>query len=154
MGSPGKRICLDASFLIPCVVAEDHSDSALAILERWAAARAVLLAPSFMIWEVGSVLRRKVAQGVLLAEQGRAALDLVLDLPVTSVDGGAVAAAAWRIAERFDLPVLYDAAYLAVAEVEGAEFWTADAELVRRVGRALQYVRLLGRDSAEDAERG
>jgi predicted nucleic acid-binding protein len=34
------------------------------------------------------------------------------------------------IAEQFSLATLYDAAILAVAELESAEFWTADQSLL------------------------
>jgi predicted nucleic acid-binding protein len=38
----------------------------------------------------------------------------------------AIGAIIWAIAQQFSLATLYDAAILAVAELESAEFWTAD----------------------------
>ncbi|WP_243113653.1 hypothetical protein [Desulfofundulus salinus] len=46
---------------------------------------------------------------------------------------------AWKISRYFDLPTLYDAAFMAVAEVvaertrEECEYWTADEKLVSAV---------------------
>lgn len=56
---------------------------------------------------------------------------------------------AWKISRYFDLPTLYDAAYLAVAEVieertgEACEFWTADERLINSLGGKRKYVMLL-----------
>jgi len=50
---------------------------------------------------------------------------------------------AWEIAEELGMPTIYDAVYLAVAELRGAIFWTADDKLFARA-RARPYVRLLG----------
>jgi predicted nucleic acid-binding protein len=53
----------------------------------------------------------------------------------------------WRamdLAERFSLPAVYDAHYLALAERLGGEFWTADRRLVEAVQGALPWVRLVG----------
>ncbi|WP_338835555.1 hypothetical protein [Neomoorella thermoacetica] len=56
----------------------------------------------------------------------------------------------WDIAAKENLPTLYDAAYLAVAEItakdsrETCEFWTADERLVNTLGERKKYVKLLG----------
>ena len=52
----------------------------------------------------------------------------------------------WRaleLAERFSLPAVYDAPYLALAEGLGGEFWTADGALARTVQPAMPWVRLV-----------
>ncbi|WP_238473188.1 type II toxin-antitoxin system VapC family toxin [Desulforamulus profundi] len=60
-----------------------------------------------------------------------------------------VANLAWKISRNFNLPTLYDAAFLAVAETvtlrtgEECEFWTADEKLVNSLNGKKGYVNLL-----------
>ena len=49
----------------------------------------------------------------------------------------------WAIAEQFSLATLYDAAFLAVAELEEAEFWTADQSLLNTLTPRPAYVKKL-----------
>lgn len=54
---------------------------------------------------------------------------------------------AWEIAEQYQLPTLYDAAFLACAESVGAncQFWTADKTLLNQLGQNRPtYIRELG----------
>lgn len=137
--------------MVSCVTREATSEAALRLLETWLAQRAVLVAPSFMLWEVGSVLKKKVHRGLVSPPMGQAALEAALELGVTPIQGAAVTRTAWRLAHRLGLPVLYDASYLAVAEITNAEFWTADKQLVRSLGERLSYVRLLNPEADLDA---
>jgi predicted nucleic acid-binding protein len=50
---------------------------------------------------------------------------------------------AWAIAAQNDLTTLYDAAFLACAELFGAEFWTADRVLVNSLSPCPDYIRSL-----------
>ena len=62
---------------------------------------------------------------------------------------------AWQISCPHDLPTLYDAAFLAVAEMaaeatgEVCEFWTADERLVNSLLGSHPYVRLLASHTEE-----
>ena len=63
--------------------------------------------------------------------------------------GAAIMERAWRISCSHDLPTLYDAAFLAVAETvaeatgEGCDFWTADERLVNSLRGGCPYVQAL-----------
>lgn len=139
-----KTVCLDASFVVYCVTPTVGSAKAIDLLEAWRSEGAELIAPAFMIWEVGSALKKLCQRGELTQDVAVKGLDLALELPVRTVHGEDIVRSAWRLAERFNLSVLYDACYLAVTEAEGGEFWTADQKLVRQLNGALPYVRLLG----------
>ena len=54
----------------------------------------------------------------------------------------------WELAVELGLTT-WDAAYLALAESLGAEFWTADRDLARRARRRFPWVRLLGEADAD-----
>jgi len=55
----------------------------------------------------------------------------------------AIGAIIWAIAQQFSLATLYDAAILAVAELESAEFWTADQSLLNTLTPCPGYVQKL-----------
>jgi len=64
------------------------------------------------------------------------------------VDDYAIRDRAWEIARAFDMPTLSDAAFMAVTELAAGPaartFWTADAALIRSLGRRRPpYVREL-----------
>jgi len=48
------------------------------------------------------------------------------------------------MATRLNLPAAYDAYYLALAEMLGCEFWTADKKLCNTVKDSLPWVKFLG----------
>jgi predicted nucleic acid-binding protein len=51
---------------------------------------------------------------------------------------------AWEIATAFGFATVYDATYLALAELRGCEFWTADERLFNQVTDKLFFVKWLG----------
>ena len=55
----------------------------------------------------------------------------------------AIEAIIWAIAQQFSLATLYDAAILAVAELESAEFSTADESLLNTLTPCPAYVQKL-----------
>ena len=55
----------------------------------------------------------------------------------------AIGAIIWAIAQHFSLTTLYDGEILAVAELESAEFWTADESLLNTLTPCLGYVQKL-----------
>jgi predicted nucleic acid-binding protein len=55
----------------------------------------------------------------------------------------AIGSITWAIAQQFSLTTLYDAAILAVAELESAEFCTADESLLNTLTPCPAYVQKL-----------
>jgi predicted nucleic acid-binding protein len=129
----------------------DLSDAAADLVRR-ALAAARLIAPAFAWAEIGSVLRKKVRQGLLHREQAETLWASLAQLPIEFVDTPALRGRTWLLAAQYGLPTLYDAAFLACVETAPlspstvCEFWTADQELLRALGsNRPAYVRQLGR---------
>ncbi|NES20024.1 MAG: type II toxin-antitoxin system VapC family toxin [Symploca sp. SIO3E6] len=101
------------------------------------------VAPAFAWAEVGSVLRKKVRLGAITTSQAIGFYDDFCQMPVDYLDSNAIRAKTWEIAQQFSLATLYDAAFLAVAELESAEFWTADQSLLNTLTPCPTYVRKL-----------
>lgn len=149
-------LCLDTGVWIKLLVIEEL---ALYLAARRLLARALatgrLILPAFAWAEVGSVLRKKIRQGAVTPDEAAAQWSRFGDLPIEFTDSAALRSRAWEIARQYALPTLYDAAFLACAEVTAAtpqatvEFWTTDEALLRSLGsNRPPYMRLLTSQSA------
>ncbi len=139
-------LCLDSSVLVKLVMPEPGSEEAHRLVDGALANHGELIGPAFLLAEALSVLRGKALRGLLTPEDADEAAGYLLSLPLVEVSGPEVYRKAWEIAGRLEMPVIYDAVYLAVAELQGAAFWTADEALYRRA-RDRGYLQLLARDA-------
>ncbi len=118
---------VDASVLVTAMV--DDGDSGTQTRGRLRADSAT--APELIDAEVASVLRRHVRSGALSAERADAALDDLVDHPLTRVRHRLLLARAWELRATV---TVYDALYVALAEILGVTLVTADARLSRAPG--------------------
>jgi len=144
-------VCLDSSVLIKLLTWEEGSEAAAELMEKIAANDSSVVLPSFAWAEIGSVLRQKALRKEITAEEAEESWRIFRRLKnITYMDGEEVMNTAWRISTEERLSTLYDAAYLAVAEVvakqsnEACEFWTADKRMVNSLSGKKQFVKLLG----------
>lgn len=146
-------LCLDSSvlvkFLVPEMPLAQDEEARRLVLRGITAGR--LVAPTCAWLEVGSVLRKKVRQGILASDLATVLWERFGLLAIDYLDFPELRARSYQLAESFGLATLYDAAFLACTELAPVdepadrEFWTADVELVRMLGdRRPEYVHLLG----------
>ena len=138
-------VCADAGILIKLVVAEEDSDRADALWERWKEDGVKVVSPGLLLFELTSVLRKKGHRGLLSPEERERAFDTVHRLPVQVLTPSDLHRRAWELATRFNRPAAYDAHYLALAEMMNCEFWTADRRLFNVVKDELSWVHWLGK---------
>lgn len=135
-------ICSDANLVIRLVL--HPTDQAVSGLwKRWRADRRQIVAPLLLRYEVANALHRLERAGALDPHAQRAALVAALSLNIQVHAEEALHAHALDFAACFSLPAAYDAHYLALAEREGAEFWTTDRCLAHTVRRVLPWVHLV-----------
>ncbi|OPY59275.1 MAG: tRNA(fMet)-specific endonuclease VapC [Pelotomaculum sp. PtaU1.Bin035] len=144
-------ICLDTSVFVKVLVEEEDSEKATALIQKVIRSGQLIVLPSFAWAEVGTVLRKKRRENKLAVQE---ADDLWLEFRqfpgIEYLSDDIVMDRTYKISRYFDMPTLYDAAFLAVAEIveertgENCEFWTADEKLVNSLGGKKQYVKLLG----------
>lgn len=142
-----RAICLDTSVLIQYLVPEELQAQAEALVLEAVEAAVQMVAPAFAWAEIGSVLRKKIRAGLLTNEQAQGCFDDFCQLPIEYIDINQIRARAWKIAEQYQMPTLYDAAFLACAESVGADcqFWMADKTLLNQLlPNRPNYVRELG----------
>ncbi len=138
-------VCLDTSVFLKWVSVESEPwvPQAVSLIEQ---SKDALVAPAFAWAEVGSALRQKVRMGALTEEEMERAWLAFLGLGVQFLNTEALIRRSWELAAELDLPTLYDASFLATAELAAGgpcPFWTADEELVRHLAGRKPYVRRL-----------
>jgi predicted nucleic acid-binding protein len=139
------EVCVDASLAIKVVVPEAGSDKADALFNQWADEETRLIAPAFFEVETDSILRQKVSlRRELTMEQAQRAFASLQGLPIKTTHFSQQRERAWEIAREFQFPTVYDATYLALAELRQCEFWTADEKLFKQVKDRLSFVQWLG----------
>jgi len=137
-------ICVDTSVFVKYLCPDEQEQSATDLITDALSRTAKLVAPSFAWAEVASVLRKKVRSNLLAAAEAEQIYTAYCNLPIDYIDKEDLRTKAWQIAERYGLPTLYDAAFLAVAETEAAEFWTTDKVLLKQLSPRPAYVHELG----------
>jgi predicted nucleic acid-binding protein len=142
--SAAGEVCVDASLAVKVVVAEPDSDKADALFAHFANEGTRLIAPVFFAVETDSILRQKlVVRKELTPEQAEASFAKLVSLPIQLISAPTQRQRAWELASKFNFATVYDATYLALAELMGCEFWTADHRLFAGVRDSLRFVRYL-----------
>lgn len=94
------------------------------------------MAPDLLIPEVAMTIRRYVYHRVLTPAEGERVVPRLLRMAVERVPPDeALVVEALRWADRLGQSRAYDALYVALAEREGAELWTADERLAHALER-------------------
>ena len=134
--------CVDANVAIKWVIAsEGDRDNALALLRDSLQTGIVLIAPPLFPAEVDSIIRKRVYNGSLTAEEGVQAYSVLDTLPVVVVDEPGLRRRSREIAEQFNQRLVYDSLYAALADIRHCAFRTADTRFHRVVKADLSFVR-------------
>ena len=134
-------ICADSSVAAKWSFVEEHSFQARALLRDALAQQDPIVAPPLLPSEVANVIRQRMRQGQVQLDEARALLAQFLALPISLQAPEALYERALVLADEHNLPAVYDAHYVALAELLGATLWTADRQLLRALGGRLPFVR-------------
>jgi len=143
-------VVVDASIVLKWVLYEPDSAKAQALLIEWNKKKVATLAPALLIYEVTNTLYRNARKGEITFERAKKAQEEIL-LAKVALDFSPdfkLSLRAIELADRFNLPATYDSHYLALAEREGCELWTADTRLWNSIKGKLTWVRWMGDYSA------
>lgn len=136
--------CVDASIVLKLVLNEPDSHLAEGLWRSWLVTGHQTVAPHLLPFEITAVLRKHVYRGTISLAHGQAALQQALAFGVTLLEFPDLHARAWNLATQLNRPTAYDAHYLALGEILGCEFWTADRRLYQAAEDHLSWVRWLG----------
>ena len=137
-------ICVDSSVAAKWILPETHGDLALALVTDAASSGAAIIAPSLLPYEVANILRKRMLRESMPLAVADDLFAEFLDYAVDLTEASLLTRRALAIADRFGLPAVYDAHYLALAEQVGCNLWTDDQRLLRQVGGHLASVRWIG----------
>jgi predicted nucleic acid-binding protein len=139
-------VVVDTSIVIKWIIEESDSDTAVALLTKWFTEGIVILAPILLAYEITNVLYQRIRRGNLQVNEAEQLLTYVL-LQALKLDASydyALSVRATQLAHQFSLQATYDAHYLALAERESCEYWTADVRLLKALNGQLSWVHKLG----------
>ncbi len=132
MERPEKVIVPDASVIDKWFVEEEHSDAALRMKEDYVAREVDIAAPELLLFEVMNSLRYNPEFG----EQDLLGVAEALDgycFWLFTLEGD-LAARAVETSLRWGISI-YDASYISLGEMRGADFYTADDRLLAKLAR-------------------
>ena len=128
---------IDANLIAALVLPLPYSEQATNKIVAWKRAGLELLAPVLLEYEIAAVLRKAVVAQWLTTDLALEAIGKVLALNIQCLAPTAhLHERALRWAERLGHSKAYDAHYLALAEQEGIELWTADRRLANGAQQA------------------
>ena len=136
-------ICVDASVAAKWLFEEEHSAQADMLLDEALKQQQPIVAPALLPSEIANIIRQRLRQGRLNLTEARTLLAQFLAIPISLQAPEMLYDRALVLADQHNLPAVYDAHYVAVAETLGATLWTADRRLLRAVGGALPFVRCI-----------
>jgi predicted nucleic acid-binding protein len=138
-------VCVDASLAFVWILRDPLTARARLLRRRWLADSVRIFAPPIFRAELTSAIRKWLHWERISASHARDALERGLRLPVDFWDAGdALQRRALDIATDLKVSRAYDAQYLALAEFNEAEFWTADRRLAYSARHKFPWVRWIG----------
>ena len=138
------RVCIDASLALRLLLPTDQEPLADPLLQDWDQSGTEIMSTPLLDVEVTSAIRRLVYMRKVLPQQGEEAYRLYRDLGVTILNPPELTGRAWSLAVEYNHMRTSDLQYLAAAEVEDCELWTADRKLVDLTKGKANRVKWLG----------
>lgn len=137
-------VVVDASVAVKWLLKEDHSDEARSLAQLWESQGVRMAAPYFMPAEVSNVLHRRVILNEINVEEAMSLIEVLLASGVELYSPPGLYTRALELASLLGQGAVYDAHYLALAEVLDCEYWTADRRFYRGVSPVVRSVRWIG----------
>ena len=134
-------ICVDANFVV--VLLMKSNSSVLAYWQKWLNEQRTIICPALMPFEVVNSLHQYWRHGLLPAEIVLDSINVFYDLPISVQTHPELHTRAAMLAQQLNLGAAYDAHYVALAQLFGAELWTLDARLHRRFSAITPVVHLV-----------
>jgi len=143
-------ICVDASLAAKWIFVEEHHQEARTLYGDVLRASEQIIAPPLLPIEMTNIVRQRMRRvkspltSPLSLVEATAALGRFLAIPVELVSPSQLHLRALELADAYGLPAVYDAHYVALAQMLACNLWTADRGLVDAVAAQLPFVRWIG----------
>lgn len=137
-------VCVDASVAVKWLIPEVDAEAAATMLRDSRGAGDQFIAPPHLSSEVPSAIYKRVRSGSIPLERAQRLLISFSSLRIEYLAPVELASRALTIATSYNLKWIYDAYYVALAELADCDLWTADASLHRTLRDDFPRIRLLG----------
>jgi predicted nucleic acid-binding protein len=138
-------ICVDASVGLLWLASDSQTAAARRLRRHCNRDGVLMIAPPLFRAEVTSAITRWLYTGSIDEASARDAIRRSLRFPIDiSSDFDALQVRAFDIAAALNRPRAYDTQYLALAEFQECELWTADERFVNSARRNFPKVRWIG----------
>ncbi|HJT57484.1 MAG TPA: type II toxin-antitoxin system VapC family toxin [Ktedonobacteraceae bacterium] len=139
-------VVVDASIALKWVLLEKDSNVSMSLLDKWTRERKRIIAPALFVYEVTNIIYREALTGKLTYDEADKGLTKMFSLGILLKFSlyEEISTQAMKFAQRFYLPAAYDAHYLALAQSESCEYWTADTRLWNAIKGKLDWVHWFG----------
>jgi predicted nucleic acid-binding protein len=139
-------VVVDANLALKWVILEQDSNTSMMLLDKWTDEGKEIIAPALFAYEVTNILYRQTLTNKLTYDEASQGLTKLFAIGVSIKFSlyENISVQAMELAHRFGLSATYDAHYLALAQHENCEFWTADTRLWNTVKSKLGWVRWFG----------
>jgi predicted nucleic acid-binding protein len=135
-------VAVDASLAAKVVFAEQYSVETTTLFGLWARSEFQPVAPPLIIEELTNSVYKRLRKADMSPGDALDALAMLLELDIEVRDVGP--AQALSLAHEHHLPTAYDGFYLALAQDQACEFWTADERLYNSVHHRMPWVHWIG----------
>jgi predicted nucleic acid-binding protein len=137
-------VVVDASLAVKWSVREVHSDKAYALAHAWAREGVYPVAPYLMPVEVANALYKRVIRKEISLQEATSLVEGLFSTGIELREPARVHVKAMELAVELKQDAVYDAHYLALAEVLNCELWTADERFYRAASSGHIQVRWIG----------
>ena len=138
-----SKVVVDASLALRWVLRDEKEARADALLEQWIASFSEMLAPPLFPAETTNALYLSVKRNRLTLEEAELALNTILQLGVQITEPPGLYTRSLHLAATYGVANAYDTQYMALAELEGCELWTADERLATSIKPSPPWLRLI-----------
>ncbi len=137
-------VVVDASLAVKWILNEVWHHEALALLAQWEQRSVKRIAPSWFSCEVANVFYKRLLRGDLSLADAQLGIQSI-HLAITLRDAEpAISIRALELAVALGRTATYDTHYLALAEREHCELWTADERFWNATRMTFRWIRWVG----------
>jgi predicted nucleic acid-binding protein len=139
-----NTLVIDTSIAVKWVIeGEPGSKMAKALLADCIMKKSTMLAPALLLYESSNVLYQKARKQEITFEEAKKAVRSIqrTELVLIFLQESPLGTRAIELAREYNLPATYDLYFLALAESEKCELWTADSKMWRAVQGKISWVR-------------
>lgn len=125
-------ICLDSSIVAKLAVKESDSPKAIFLYHQIIQQGTDIFSPDFLKVEIYSIIRKKSRFKRISSKQAQTALANFNQLSIKYFDFNFLLVPAYRLAQKLNLPVVYDCLFLALAMEQKIPLVTADLQFLKK----------------------